>query len=95
MSGNKKWHSTETSIIIIASTDTILEAVNKRKPTAIVYLDMSKEIDSINHSILLRKLKAIGLAPSAVSWFNSYLSQTSQVVCIMMLHSLTLYQWCV
>ena len=95
MSGNKKWHSTETSIIIIASTDTILEAVNKRKPTAIVYLDMSKEIDSINHSILLRKLKAIGLAPSAVSWFNSYLSQRSQVVCIMMLHSLTLYQWCV
>ena len=95
MSGNKKWHSTETSIIIIASTDTILEAVNKRKPTAIVYLDMSKEIDSINHSILLRKLKAIELAPSAVSWFNSYLSQTSQVVCIMMLHSLTLYQWCV
>ena len=89
----KKWHSTETSII--ASTDTILEAVNKRKPTATVYLDMSKAFDSINHSILLRKLKAIGLAPSAVSWFNSDLSQRSQVVCIMMLHSLTLYQWCV
>ena len=59
MSGNKKWHSTETSLI--ASTDTILEAVNKRKLTAIVYLDMSKAFDSINHSILLRKLKAIGL----------------------------------
>ena len=26
------------------------------------------------------KLKAIGLAPSAISWFNSYLSQRSQVV---------------
>ena len=93
MSEKKKCHSTETSII--ASTDTILEAVNKRKLTATVYLDMSKAFDSINHSILLRKLKAIGLAPSAVSWFNSYLSQRSQVVCIMMLHCLTLYQWCV
>ena len=29
---------------------------------------------------LFRKLKAIGLAPSAISWFNSYLSQRSQVV---------------
>ena len=41
---------------------------------------MSKAFDSINHGILLRKLKAIGLAPSAISWFNSYLSQRSQVV---------------
>ena len=53
---------------------------NKRKCTAVVYLDMSKAFDYINHSILLRKLKAIGLASSAISWFNSYLSQRSQVV---------------
>ena len=39
-SGNKKWHSTETSLI--ASTDTILEAVDKRKLTAIVYRDICK-----------------------------------------------------
>ena len=77
-SGNKKCHSTETSLV--ASTDTILEAIDNRKLTAVVYLDMSKAFDSINHGILLRKLKAIGLAPSAVSWFNSYLSQRSQVV---------------
>ena len=41
---------------------------------------MSKAFDSINHSILLRKLKAIVLASSAISRFNSYLSQRSQVV---------------
>ena len=41
---------------------------------------MSKAFDSINHSILLRKLKAIGLASSAISWLNSYLSVRSQVV---------------
>ena len=49
--GEKKWHSIETSLIV--SMDTILEVVNKRKLTAIVYLDMSKAFDSINHSILL------------------------------------------
>ena len=31
-SGNKKWHSTETSLI--ASTDTVLEAVDKKEQTA-------------------------------------------------------------
>ena len=36
----EKWHSTETSLI--ASTDTILEAVDKRKLTATVLLDISK-----------------------------------------------------
>ena len=48
----------------------------------IVYLDMSKAFNSISHNILLQKLKAIWLAPSAVSWFNSYLSQRCQVVWI-------------
>ena len=48
----------------------------------IVYLDMSKAFNSVSHNILLQKLKAIWLAPSAVSWFNSYLSQRCQVVWI-------------
>ena len=39
---------------------------------------MSKPFDNINH--YAGKLKAIGLASSAISWFNSYLSQRSQVV---------------
>ena len=43
---------------------------------------MSKAFNSISHNILLQKLKAIWLAPSAVSWFNSYLSQRCQVVWI-------------
>ena len=74
----KKCYSTETSLIV--SMETILDAVAKRKLTAIVYLVMSKVFNSINNSILLQKLKAIWLAPSVVSWFNSYLSQRSHVV---------------
>ena len=64
-SGNRKWHSNET--YIVAFTGAILEAIDKRKLTAFVYLDMSKAYDSINHGILLRKLKAIGLALSEIS----------------------------
>ena len=37
----------------------------------------------------------MGLAPSAVSWFNSYLSQRSQVVPINAVLSDALPAWCV
>ena len=75
MGAPEKWHSTETSLI--ASADTKLEAVGKRKLTAIVYLVMSKRSIALITPFLLGKLIAIGLAPSAVSWFNIYLSQRS------------------
>ena len=77
-SGNKKWHSTETSLI--STTDAILRAIDQTKATAVVYLDMSKAFDSIKHEILITKLKNIGLSSSALTWFCSYLSQRSQVV---------------
>ena len=77
-SGNKKWHSTETSLI--STTDAILRAIDQTKATAVVYLDMSKAFDSIKREILITKLKNIGLSLSALTWFCSYLSQRSQVV---------------
>ena len=52
--GNKKWNSTETSIL--QSTDAILEAIDEKQLTATVLLDMSKAFDSVNHGILLSKL---------------------------------------
>lgn len=48
-SGNKKWHSTETTVI--KSTDAILSGFDKSELTAMVLLDMSKAFDSIRHSI--------------------------------------------
>ena len=77
-SGNKKSHSTETSLI--RTTDAILNAIDEKKITAVVLLDMSKAFDTINHGILLNKLLDIGISPSCVAWFTSYLSDRRQVV---------------
>ena len=49
-SGNKKLHSTETLNVFI--TDTILKAMDKKKLSALVMLDLSKAFDSINHQRL-------------------------------------------
>ena len=54
--------------------------------TATVLLDMSKAFDSVNHGILLSKLQDIGLSPTAIKWFCSYLQSRYQVVKFIMLH---------
>ena len=93
--GNKKSHSTETLNILV--TDNILEAMNDKKITALVLLDLSKAFDSINHEKLLEKLSTVGASPSTVEWFRSYLSNRCQYVRINSTHSAwlsTCYPWC-
>lgn len=68
-SGNKMWHSTETSPIY--RTDKVLGAIDQKKTTAMVLLDMSKAFDSISHKTLLYKLQDIGASTSAIDWFRS------------------------
>ena len=77
-SRNKKWHSTETSLI--HTTNAILGAIDQKKTTAVVLLDMSKAFDSINYSIFQDKLQDISASTSALRWFTSCLSERNQVV---------------
>ena len=77
-SGNRKFHSTETSLLYF--TDELLNNMDHRKMSVIVLLDMSKAFDSIRHDLMLRKLRKVGLSELACAWFESYLSQRQQVV---------------
>ncbi len=77
-SGNKQWHSTETTLI--KTTDIMLKAIDNTKLTAVVLLDFSKAFDSLDHDILISKLKDVGLSFEALSWFKSYLTNRYQIV---------------
>ena len=44
----------------------------------LVLIDLQKAFDTVDHDILLEKLKAIGV--SSVAWFKSYLFDRSQCV---------------
>ena len=73
-----KRHSTQTSLHrVIADW---LENVNDGAITGVCVLDISKCFDSINHTILLKKLEMYGITSTELKWFSSYLSGRKQVL---------------
>ena len=63
-SGSRKYHSTETALLSV--TDDLLKAMDEKKISILVLMDMSKAFDSINHNMLLFKLRSLGVSPSAL-----------------------------
>ena len=49
--------------------------LNNDEIIGLLFLDISKAFDSLDHSILLGKLRNIGLAGNIVKWFESYLNR--------------------
>ena len=69
-------HSTTTSLLFC--TDTWSKALDSGKFVATLFINVSKAFDTVNHSLLLSKFTNLGLDPSTVQWFRSYLANRSQ-----------------
>ena len=59
-------------------TDSILINMDNGLLSGVVFLDLTKVFDTVDHSILLRKLSRYSLCDTAVSWFESYLDNRLQ-----------------
>ena len=57
----------------------IYELIDEKYKVALISLDLSKAFDTINHSLLLKKLKSFNLNADSVDYIQSYLSNRSQV----------------
>jgi hypothetical protein len=77
-SGFRRGYSTDTCLTHIS--DYIRFKMDEGKMVGMILLDLQKAFDTVNHSILIMKLEAIGLHSDAVRWFTSYLSDRHQVV---------------
>lgn len=76
--GFRPKHSTTHAVTEFIS-DT-LNGFEHNKYTLALFLDLSKAFDTINHNILLDKLKFYGIRGIALDWFRSYLSNRKQYV---------------
>ena len=76
-SGFRSSYSTDTCLIHLS--DYIKQESDKGHYTGMVLLDLQKAFDTVNHGILLNKLKAIGLNQNSILWFDSYLTGRKQV----------------
>ena len=56
----------------------IYEEMDEGGSCGVLFLDLAKAFDTVDHQILAVKLHSLGFKASTVSWFTSYLSNRSQ-----------------
>ena len=72
-------HSTETAVLKVTSD--ILQEMDRGKLTVLVLLDLSAAFDTVDHHVLLERLRiSFGVGGTALLWLSSYLTNRTQSV---------------
>ena len=75
-SGLRKGYSMGTCIVDLMND--IYNKIDTGGACEVLFLDLSKAFDMVNHTILNTKLKALGVKESTLEWFCSYLNNRQQ-----------------
>ena len=67
---------------LLSTLHSIGQLLDKNIQSDILFLDFAKAFDSVDHSILLEKLKAYGISGNLHRWFTNYLQGRTQRVVI-------------
>ena len=78
--GFRRNHSTNHALISL--TEHIRDALDNNSISCGVFIDLQKAFDTVDHTILLKKLDHYGIRGSANDWFKSYLTNRKQFVSI-------------
>ena len=80
-SAYRQFFSTETAVLKVV-TD-ILAALDRGQISLLGMFDLSATFDTVDHSILLRRMEiSCGIRGAALEWFSSYLTGRSQQVSV-------------
>ena len=71
-SGFLRLHSTVTCLL--KNTDDWYNGLDLGKLVGVVFIDLKKAFDTVDHDILCRKLEYYGIQQQQLAWFKSYLS---------------------
>ena len=72
--GFRSKHSTTHPVLQLIKDIAAANDKNTKYATLAVFIDLSKEFDTINHDIMLHKLQCYGIRGICNSWFANYLS---------------------
>uniref|UniRef100_A0A8C5N480 Reverse transcriptase domain-containing protein n=1 Tax=Leptobrachium leishanense TaxID=445787 RepID=A0A8C5N480_9ANUR len=79
-SGFHSKHSTTT--VLLKVRNDIQAGMEQGNLTGAIFLDFAKAFDTVDHGILLQKLKNSGIGDRTLTWFQSYVSDRTQYVSI-------------
>ena len=82
--GFRKNNSTVYALAQI--TEMIKISIDSGKFGCVIFIDLRKAFDTVNHEILLNKLEHYGIRGNMLKWFQSYLSHRKQYVQLMVNH---------
>ena len=68
----RKGHSAQHSLLIMI--EKWKRALDENMKVGAIFMDLSKAFDTLNHRLLLAKLKAYGLQPTALKQMENYLT---------------------
>jgi hypothetical protein len=71
-SGFRPNHSTNLCLSYLSNK--VLTSFDQGMLTGMILIDLQKAFDTIDHEILLRKMKYLGFSDATISWFQSYLA---------------------
>ena len=79
-SGFRTNHSTD--LCLAQLIDFVATGMDKQMHTSMILVDLQKAFDTLDHRVLLEKMKYFGLWASVIKWVESYLSNRKFLVCI-------------
>ena len=78
--GFRKFHSKEHAIAQLV--DQIYESFENDNYTVRIFIDLPKAFNTVDCTMLLKKLEIYGITGANVAWFRSYLTNRKQYICI-------------
>ena len=78
-SAYRQFHSTETALLRVCNDN--LQAIDEGQEVVLVLLDLSSAFDTIDHKVLLDRLRTrYGFSGTVLDWLKPYLSNRTQSV---------------
>ena len=79
-SGFRMNHS--TYLCLAQLTEFFATDIDKQMHTGMILVDLQKAFDTLDHGVLLEKMKYFGFWASVIKWFESYISNRKFLACI-------------